>query len=46
MKSKSRRGVTHLGEYSYQNMNFGLCRILIATAQATLAGCDVVSCRS
>jgi CubicO group peptidase (beta-lactamase class C family) len=31
MKSQIAAGTTHIGEYSYQNMNFGLCRILIAT---------------
>jgi CubicO group peptidase (beta-lactamase class C family) len=31
MKSQIAAGTTHRGEYSYQNMNFGLCRILLAT---------------
>lgn len=31
MKSQIAAGTTHVGEYWYQNMNFGLCRILLAT---------------
>jgi CubicO group peptidase (beta-lactamase class C family) len=31
MKSQIAAGTTHRGQYSYQNMNFGLCRILLAT---------------
>jgi CubicO group peptidase (beta-lactamase class C family) len=30
-------GVTKLGQYWYQNMNFGLCRILIATINGNIA---------
>ncbi len=37
MKSKIAAGTTHLGEYSYQNMNFGLCRILIATLNGNVS---------
>ena len=37
MKSQVAAGVTHLGEYWYQNMNFGLCRILIATLNGNIA---------
>ncbi len=29
MKSKVAAGVTNVGSYNYENMNFGLCRILI-----------------
>jgi hypothetical protein len=31
MKEQIAAGTTHLGQFSYQNMNFGLCRILLAT---------------
>ena len=31
MRDQVAAGVTAVGEYHYQNMNFGLCRILIAT---------------
>lgn len=31
MKEQIEAGTTHLGQFSYQNMNFGLCRILLAT---------------
>jgi CubicO group peptidase (beta-lactamase class C family) len=31
MKDQIAHGTRHLGELNYQNMNFGLCRILIAT---------------
>jgi CubicO group peptidase (beta-lactamase class C family) len=31
MKAQIAAGTTHRGQYSYQNMNFGLCRILLAT---------------
>ncbi|MBV9607735.1 MAG: beta-lactamase family protein [Solirubrobacterales bacterium] len=31
MKGQIAAGTTHLGQYWYQNMNFGLCRILLAT---------------
>ena len=33
MKSKVAAGTTHLRQYWYQNMNFGLCRILISHDQ-------------
>jgi CubicO group peptidase (beta-lactamase class C family) len=36
MKSQIAAGTTHLGEYSYQNMNFGLCRILLATINGNI----------
>jgi hypothetical protein len=31
MKSQIAAGTTHIGDYNYQNMNFGLCRILMCT---------------
>lgn len=31
MKEQIAAGTTDIGQYSYQNMNFGLCRILIST---------------
>ena len=31
MKDQIAAGTTHLGQYSYLNMNYGLCRILLAT---------------
>jgi CubicO group peptidase (beta-lactamase class C family) len=37
MKSQLAAGVTHLGQYWYQNMNFGLCRILISTINGNIA---------
>jgi len=37
MKSQVAAGVTHLGQYWYQNMNFGLCRILIATISGSVS---------
>lgn len=36
MKSQIAAGTTHRGEYSYQNMNFGLCRILLATINGNI----------
>lgn len=36
MKSQIAQGTTHLGQRSYQNMNYGLCRILICTLAGTL----------
>ena len=36
MKEQIAAGTTHLGQYSYQNMNFGLCRILISTINGTI----------
>ena len=36
MKSQIATGTTHIGEYSYQNMNFGLCRILLATINGNI----------
>ena len=36
MRSQVAAGTTHLGNYSYQNMNFGLCRILLATINGTI----------
>jgi len=36
MKSQVAAGTTRLGEYSYQNMNFGLCRILLATINGNI----------
>lgn len=39
MKDKVAAGVTsaNLGQYDYENMNFGLCRILIATINGNVA---------
>src|SRR2546423_10476253 len=37
MKSQIAAGVTHLGQYWYQNMNFGLCRILITTINGNVS---------
>lgn len=36
MKSQIAVGTTHLGQYNYQNMNFGLCRILLATINGSI----------
>ena len=36
MKEQVAAGTTHLGQYSYQNMNFGLCRILISTINGNI----------
>jgi hypothetical protein len=36
MKSQIAAGTTHRGHYSYQNMNFGLCRILLATINGNI----------
>jgi CubicO group peptidase (beta-lactamase class C family) len=36
MKEQIAAGTTHLGQYSYQNMNYGLCRILIATINGNI----------
>ncbi|MBV9275103.1 MAG: serine hydrolase [Verrucomicrobia bacterium] len=36
MKEQVAAGTTHLGQYSYQNMNYGLCRILIATINGNI----------
>jgi CubicO group peptidase (beta-lactamase class C family) len=36
MKSQIAAGTCHIGEYSYQNMNFGLCRILLATIKGNI----------
>ena len=37
MKAHVAAGVTKVGDYDYENMNFGLCRILIATVQGVIA---------
>jgi CubicO group peptidase (beta-lactamase class C family) len=37
MKSHIAAGTTHVGEYNYQNMNFGLCRILLATINGNIS---------
>ncbi|MDQ1472981.1 MAG: hypothetical protein QOJ99_4461 [Bryobacterales bacterium] len=37
MKSHVAAGVTGVGQYHYQNMNFALCRILIATINGNIA---------
>jgi CubicO group peptidase (beta-lactamase class C family) len=36
MNQQVAAGTTHLGQYSYQNMNFGLCRILISTINGNI----------
>ena len=36
MNEQIAAGTTHLGQYSYQNMNYGLCRILIATINGNI----------
>jgi CubicO group peptidase (beta-lactamase class C family) len=36
MKAQVAAGTTHVGQYSYQNMNFGLCRILLATVNGNV----------
>jgi hypothetical protein len=36
MKAQIAAGTTHLGQYWYQNMNFGLCRILLATINGNI----------
>jgi CubicO group peptidase (beta-lactamase class C family) len=36
MKSQIAAGTTNLGQYNYQNMNFGLCWILLATIDGTI----------
>ncbi len=37
MKAQVAAGTNHLGQYWYQNMNFGLCRILIATINGNIS---------
>src|SRR5688572_21876956 len=37
MKSKVAAGVAGVGTYDYENMNFGLCRLLIATVSGAVA---------
>jgi len=37
MKSQVAAGVTNRGQYWYQNMNFGLCRILITTLNGNVS---------
>jgi CubicO group peptidase (beta-lactamase class C family) len=37
MKDQIAAGTTHLGQPKYQNMNFGLCRILISTLNGSVA---------
>ncbi|HJZ28769.1 MAG TPA: serine hydrolase domain-containing protein, partial [Streptosporangiaceae bacterium] len=36
MKSQIAAGTTNIGDYNYQNMNFGLCRILLATINGNI----------
>jgi Beta-lactamase len=36
MKAQIAAGTTHSGQYSYQNLNYGLCRILLATASGNI----------
>jgi CubicO group peptidase (beta-lactamase class C family) len=35
MKAQIEAGTTHIGQYWYQNLNFGLCRILIPTVDGS-----------
>src|SRR5262249_13118829 len=37
MKGQIAAGTTHLNQYWYQNMNFGLCRILISTINGNIS---------
>ncbi len=37
MKAAVAAGTTHVGEYHYQNMNFGLCRLLIPVLNGNIA---------
>ena len=37
MKSKVAAGVAGVGSYDYENMNFGLCRLLISTVSGAVA---------
>jgi CubicO group peptidase (beta-lactamase class C family) len=37
MKDQVAAGTLHYGHYSYQNMNFGLCRILISTISGAVS---------
>lgn len=37
MESKVAAGVASVGQYNYENMNFGLCRILIATVNGNIS---------
>jgi Beta-lactamase len=36
MRTQIAAGTSHLGQYWYQNMNFGLCRILLATIDGNI----------
>lgn len=36
MKQQVAIGTTHVGTYDYQNMNFGLCRILLSTVNGNI----------
>lgn len=36
MKQQVAAGTTHVGTYNYQNMNFGLCRILLSTVNGNV----------
>ena len=36
MKQQVAAGTTHVGTYDYQNMNFGLCRILLSTLNGNI----------
>lgn len=36
MKEQVASGTTHVGTYNYQNMNFGLCRILLSTVNGNI----------
>ena len=37
MQNQVAKGTTHLDEWSYKNMNFGLCRILISTLSGAVS---------
>jgi CubicO group peptidase (beta-lactamase class C family) len=36
IKGQVAAGTTHVGDYNYQNMNFGICRILLATINGNI----------
>jgi CubicO group peptidase (beta-lactamase class C family) len=36
MREQIATGTTHVGTYNYQNMNFGLCRILLSTVNGNM----------
>ena len=46
MKDQIAAGTTHLGQFWYQNMNFGLCRILISTINGNISPSLIVPAHS